>query len=507
MKPVCLINPPSIFLLDERVFLSLGILRVAAVLEQAGHPVEHLDLNGIENYVEAVKDHVSRTEANTFGLTATTPQIPATAKIVEAIREVRPNAKIILGGPHITLVNAAVKREARLGLLGRAHRAYSKLADMFDVLVAGDGESAVFEAIKDGAPQLVDADDPKSVLWMTNEQYDEMPFPARHLVDVGSYHYSIDGVPALSMLAQTGCPYMCSFCGGRNSPMLRRIRMRTTANILREIEGMYRDYGVTGVMLYDDEVNVNREMIPLMNGIADMGQRLGVEFRLRGFIKSNLFTDEQANAMYRAGFRWILVGFESGSPRILENIQKKATLEQNTRCMEIAKNHGLKVKALMSMGHAGETEETVLMTHKWLLEQKPEDFDLTIITCYPGTGYYDEAVQDANDPSVWTYTFPKNGDRLHSYEVDFMETADFYKGAMDEYKSYVFTDYLKPEDIVRLRDFVERDVRDKLGIPFNAGSPGVRFEASIGQLPGYMLRRSNEPDLMRRKSNANSLLA
>src|SRR5688572_9981449 len=147
MKPITLINPPSIFLLDERVFLSLGILRVAAVLEQAGHPVEHLDLNGIENYEDAVRDYAKNTEAQTFGLTATTPQIPATAKIVQALREVRPDAKIILGGPHITLVNAAVKREARLGLLGRAHRAYSKLADMFDVLVAGDGEQAVFEAI------------------------------------------------------------------------------------------------------------------------------------------------------------------------------------------------------------------------------------------------------------------------------------------------------------------------------------------------------------------------
>src|SRR5687768_7953174 len=234
MKPIALINPPSGFLLDQRVFLSLVILLIAAVLDQSGHPVEHLDLNGIENYEDAVRDYAQNYAGITFGLTATTPQIPATAKIVQALREVRPDAKIILGGPHITLVNAAVKREARLGLLGRAHRAYSKLADMFDVLVAGDGESSVFEAIKDDAPQLVDADDVKSSLWMTNQVYEETPFPARHLVDMDSYHYSIDGERAYSILAQTGCPYMCSFCGGRNSPMLRRIRTRTTANILRE---------------------------------------------------------------------------------------------------------------------------------------------------------------------------------------------------------------------------------------------------------------------------------
>ena len=55
--PVCLVIPPSVFLLDKRVFVSLGVLRVAAVLERAGHAVEVLDLSGIENYLDAVEDH------------------------------------------------------------------------------------------------------------------------------------------------------------------------------------------------------------------------------------------------------------------------------------------------------------------------------------------------------------------------------------------------------------------------------------------------------------------
>ena len=78
--------------------------------------------------------------------------------------------------------------------------------------------------------------------------------------------------------------------------------------------------------------------------------------------------------MFEAGFRQILVGFESGSPRILENIQKIATRDDNTRCMEIAHRHGLKVKALMSLGHPGESEETIRETHEWLLQAKPFDF-------------------------------------------------------------------------------------------------------------------------------------
>ena len=51
---ICLIIPPSVFLLDERVFMSLGILRIAAVLENAGYSVDVLDLSGVKNYEEVV---------------------------------------------------------------------------------------------------------------------------------------------------------------------------------------------------------------------------------------------------------------------------------------------------------------------------------------------------------------------------------------------------------------------------------------------------------------------
>lgn len=495
MNPICLIIPPSVFLLDERVFLTLGILRVAACLEQAGHGVEVLDLSGISNFEDAVRDHVTDTKSTVFGLTATTPQLPAAMKVLSAIRESKSDARVILGGPHITLVNAAMKRERKLGLNGRATTAFNQLLEAFDVLVAGDGEEAVFLAISHKSPKVVDADDPTSALFLTNSRLNELPWPARHLVDVDSYHYAIEGSRALSLIAQLGCPFACGFCGGRESPMLRRIRMRATDNVVAEIEHLHATYGVTGIMAYDDELNVNPQMIELMNSIERLQKRIGVEFRLRGFIKSQLFTDAQAEAMYRAGFRWILVGFESGSPRILENINKKATLEENTRCTEIAKRHGLKVKALMSIGHPGESEETVMQTRQWLLDVKPADFDVTIITTYPGTPYYDHAVkrQDAN--CVWTYTWPKTQDKLHSVEVDYREVADYYKGSPDGgYASYVFTDHLSQQDLVRLRDFVERDVRSQLAIPFNPTGSQIRYEHSMGQsgpLPPYILRSAN----------------
>lgn len=496
---ICFVIPPSPFLLDERVFVSLGILKVAAACEARGRRVEVLDLSGVENFEEVAALHAARTTARVFALTATTPQMPAAVKIARTIGgEASERTKLILGGPHVTLVAAAAKLEAkrRPGQLdrGRATRALAQLREMFDVVVAGDGERGIEAALRLDRG-LVDADDPGGPFFIGRKEVEELPPPARHLVDLESYRYTIDGAKSTSLIAQLGCPFACNFCGGRNSPMLRRARFRSPEAVVAEVEQLYRTYGYTGFMLYDDELNVDgKRLVEMMRQLILLQGRLGVEFRLRGFIKAELFTREQAEAMRDAGFRWILTGFESGSPRILENIQKRATVEDNDRCVAFARAAGLKVKALMSIGHAGESALTVSETKAWLLSVRPEDFDCTVITPYPGSPYYDEAdpgvVQARSGGTIWTYTYPKNGDRLHALEVDYAKTADYYKGAPGEYRSYVFTDHLEPDELCRLRDELEADVRDVLGLAFNVPAAVRRYEHSMGQgpLPPNLLR-------------------
>lgn len=480
MNRICIITPPSPFLLDQRVFPALGILKVAAVLEQAGYQVDHLDLTGVSNYEDAAKDYEG---ATIFAITATTPQIPAALRVRHVLAQ---KGKTILGGPHATLVHAAAKRGNP-----RARKALEELLREFDCVVAGDGEKAIFTALH--SKGLVDADDPKSILWNTSKDFTESPWPARHLLDLNSYHYSIDGARAAHVISQAGCPFSCKFCAGRNSPMLRQIRIRPPSSVIDEVLFIYRTYGYTGINFFDDELNVNREMISLMYSLRENGDILGIEWKLRGFIKSELFTEEQAQAMYDAGFRWILVGFESGSDRILTNIDKKATREENTRCMDIAHAHGLKVKALMSIGHAGESRQTVKDTYDWLIQTRPDDLDVTVITPYPGSPYWDEAINAAEDTGgeghVWIYTSPKTRDRLYMEEVDFTQTADYYKGTPGEYVSHVWTDHLTRAELVEQRDWLELTAKEKLGIDMPPSAAATMYDHSTGMTP-QILRSS-----------------
>lgn len=491
---VCLIIPPSPFLLDERVFPSLGILRVAASLEAQGASVDLLDLSGVQNHLEVLELYLKQNATTRFGLTATTPQYPQAHAISRRIYEVKPEAVTVIGGPHPTLVNAAARTERKNGKYGRGEKALLKLTEDFDLVVAGDGDLLRFEELFEARDwtqgAVIDADDPKSNLFMTDAVYEKTPLPARHLIDMDSYRYTIEGHKSTSLIAQLGCPFQCGFCGGRLSPMLRRIRTRSTESIIDEVRMLHLKHGYTGFMFYDDEMNVSKSMIELMEALTRLQDEVKTEFRLRGFVKAELFNQEQASAMYRAGFRWLLTGFESGSPRILENINKRATQDENTRAADIAHDNGLKVKALMSIGHPGESHETIEETREWLLEVRPEDFDVTIITTYPGSPYYDAAVP-SSEPGFWTYT-AKSGDRLHAYELDYSVTADYYKGDPNGgYKAYVFTDHLTSDELVSERDRLEREVRTTLKIPFNQSAASINYEHSMGQgLPESILRTS-----------------
>src|SRR3954463_9479514 len=85
-RSVCLITPPSAFLLDERVFVSLGVLKVAASLEAQRYRVNFLDLSGVENYLVPLEDYLAVCQDAAVGITTTTPQLPAVMQIAATVR-------------------------------------------------------------------------------------------------------------------------------------------------------------------------------------------------------------------------------------------------------------------------------------------------------------------------------------------------------------------------------------------------------------------------------------
>ncbi len=437
MAGLLLVNPPSPFLLDEKVFPPLGIMKVSADMDA---PL--LDLAGEKDYLEILVDELG--DYDFVGIGSTTPQLPFAAAIARRVREVSP-AVTILGGSHATVASGGPRPD-------------KALAGLFDYVVANDGAQGL-RAL--AGPPINGTAYPEGNDW------------GRDRLDIESYRYEIDGHKATSLISQFGCPFACGFCCGRSIPFYRHVKYRQHEDVIEEIRQLYRRYGFTGFMFYDDEMNVNPKMIAFMGMLEDLQAELGVEFRFRGFVKAGIFTQAHATAMYGAGFRWLLCGFEGADPKLLLNINKKATVEDNTEMVDFAKKAGMKVKALMSIGHPGESPASVRAVEDWLIEVEPEDFDLTVITPYPGSLYYDKAEKVGD---IWRYE--TNGDALYMDEVDYTVESDFYKGMRGAYISHVYTDHLSRAEIVQARDAVESSVRARLAIPYPTMN---QFDHSMGQ--------------------------
>jgi len=479
---ITLIIPPSPFLTDEQVFPTLGILKVASILEERGTPVEVMDLSGFSNYEEIIKEH---TPYDIVGITATTPQFPQAVRIASILNE--RGAKTILGGSHATMVGAAYGRDKVADIVGRGTFAYNQIIGVFDTVVLGDGEEAIFEAI-DSEEQIIHADRLNDPFFLKDLSL--YPYPARDLIDLNTYHYTIDGREAQSLIVQLGCPFGCLFCGGRNVPSFRKLRTRTAEHVMGEIDEVVRKYHRTGFMFYDDELNISNEgLLLLLEELIKYQEKNNLDLRFRGFVRTDLFTQEQADMMYRAGFRVLLSGVESGSDTVLEAMNKRTTSEVNRRWIDRCRKSKIQSKALMSLGHPGESESTISESLEWILSTRPDDVDWTIITEFPGSPYFDESIKNPQDDSVWVYTSKKTGESLYSKELNYTKEASYYKGIPGSYSSFVWTDYLSPERLVEMRDLCEKISKAVLDLPPIQSVVAEQFEHSMGALPTNILRK------------------
>jgi radical SAM superfamily enzyme YgiQ (UPF0313 family) len=413
-------------LLSDKAIVPLGILYVASMLREQGYGVEVLDLTGKTDYDKEVYDHASKSY-DVFGLTGTSPDIGQAMRILGMIKSVNPKNKVILGGPHATVGPSLCESYG------------------FDKVVVGDGWTGAKMAIEDDSNK-------KLIFAPLLENFDDAPFPARDLIDVHSYVYYIRGIRATNVMTQLGCPYGCAFCSGRNQQEYRRMRLRSISNVMKELDMLHDEYGFDCFMIYDDEVNIiKKRTIEMMAEFKKRG------YRFRAYVKSNLFDDEMARALADGGALELSCGVESGSNKVLKTIEKQTTYDINKRFVELCRKYGIYSKAFMILGLPGETYEDAMLTKKWILDAKPDYFNLGINTPYPGSPEYDS----------------KEKYDIEFGEIDYAkEQISYVMHGQKKWKSWVRTSALSPEDLVRIRDEIEKDCRHKLGYAHEPGEGG-----------------------------------
>ena len=184
---IILINPPSSFLIDQRVFPPLGILYLAAVLRENGYNPKAIDLGFYKDW----ENKLEEIRADFIGLTSTTPQALNLEMIYKVLRKNNPNAFFVIGGNHATAFP-------------------EKFLDMgFDSVIVGEGENAILSLVNN----LENGKKPGKIIKMPFiKDIDTIPFPARDLIQIKEYEFLIDNKNATTIMTSRGCPFRCAFC-------------------------------------------------------------------------------------------------------------------------------------------------------------------------------------------------------------------------------------------------------------------------------------------------------
>jgi len=340
-----------------------------------------------------------------YGFGPTSPEYPHALDCLHRIKDANPSARVVIGGPHVTL---------------------SRDRGDFDCMVIGDGEFAAHDAFFSSASGIRAVDLP----------LDEYPIPDRTLVDIRSYSFRLHDRPATTVMGSRGCPFRCAFCCKNH----HRVRLNSTERMIEEIRILHDQFGYDAIAFPEDIFILNKRRT---REVCEFLKQEGIIWRC--LVRADLivrYGEAFIDTMVDSGCVGVGIGIESGSNTILENIHKGETAEQMREAITLLKSRGMFVKGFFIVGLPGESEETLAETERFLQDMRLDDIDCKIFQPYPASPIYDNRDQ---------------------YDIQWEAIPleyTFYKGVPGEYYGNISTSALSNERIVEAWKYFEQTYKD-----------------------------------------------
>ena len=209
--------------------------------------------------------------------------------------------------------------------------------------------------------------------------------------DLTVEHYAIGYLqhPYVSLYTGRGCRSRCTFCLWPQTVGGGRYRTRSVAHVVGEIVQARRHFPQVREVFFDDDTFTDD--LPRAEAIARELGRLGVTWSCNA--KANV-PYETLRVLKDNGLRLLLVGYESGNQRILNNIKKGPRLDVARRFTRDAKALGITIHGTFILGLPGESRETIEETVRYACELDPDTLQVSIAAPYPGTAMHREALEN-----------------------------------------------------------------------------------------------------------------
>lgn len=301
--------------------------------------------------------------------------------MVEFIRKHNSKVKIVVGGP----------------LIGNHARNYhgNELQSTFDdigadiYVIEGQGEltlSQVVQCLKEGG-SLNDV--PNIAYHIDGVIHRTATRPENNSLDTNYINWQSFPDEKLGPTLQTrtarSCAFKCSFC---NYPSRAGALSLTSLDVLeKEFDSMRALGNVENLVFIDDTFNVP---FPRFKDICRLMIKNNYGFNWFSYFRCSNSDEEAIELMARSGCKGVFLGIESGSPEILANMNKAATIEKYHRGIELLRQYGIMTFGSFIVGFPGETSKTVQETIDFINDAKPDYFRAQMWYCEPGTPIQNE---------------------------------------------------------------------------------------------------------------------
>ncbi len=380
---VLLVNAPvNVFVEHAHLSPPLGLAYIGAVLLKENYSVSALDVNISANVWSELKKFLKETPPGILGISAYTETYLNGIKIARMAKEINPEIKIVMGGPHASISYNEVLQDKCIDVvvIGEGEITMLELAES---IIRGDGGLADIKGIaykEDGIVRVTEERLPISDL-------DELPFPANHLFPLESY-----ALPVSILTSRGGCPFNCRFCAVNNIWKGKR-RFRKPEKVAEEVLVMIRNCPQgTPVVFADDAFTLDRDCVLQ---ICMIFNKLKMLFPLswRCATRVDLVDEVILGQMRYAGCYSIQYGVESGSQKILDSIGKKIRLEKVREAVQKTIELGMEVTCSFMFPQPEDTEDTIKEQVDLMKELKDMGafLSLAMTTPFPGTYYYEHA--------------------------------------------------------------------------------------------------------------------
>lgn len=379
-----LINPLTQKLGDFYRYLPLsppiGIGTLAGYLLEKGKEVKILDEHISPITDASLDDYVKDlSKPYIFGISSVTAGIGRSYQLAEMIKTRYPDAKLIMGGIHPTVLPEEVLQR-----------------DFVDIVVRREGEETLnllYSAIKENVDYTkllgISFRDNHRIVQNPSAPLTDLnllpPFPYHLFAKYPRYNFGF-------ILSARGCPYDCIFCSQRLISG-RLYRYVSAERVIEELDLLINKYNQKSIIFVDDNFVVNKERTKrLCNLMYENKFHNKADFHCQ--TRGDAIDAEILQFLKMAGFKYIDFGIETASERLMKLINKGETVEDNARAVILAKKFGLQVTATFILGLPTETKEERRQAYSLAKKLNVDYARFNNATPYPGTKLFKIATEE-----------------------------------------------------------------------------------------------------------------